>query len=133
MKTKVCLLLDYYQKMFKKIMHWGDNDYDLRYYEENGRSSILGKEEDHYLYDAVSCLEDVVLNDNESWFNELWQHEIEMFDKIEFSYFYLLKSLAEAIGYKYPENDRLGKILKKIDTDDILKLRNRFDEKNRKL
>lgn len=120
MKTKMHGLFEDYRKMFKKIMHWDDDDCDPRYY-AHGTHPVLGNEDDHYIYSASYALGEAGWH---GWSGEALKNENDIFDKIEISYLYLLKSLAEAIGYEYSEEDSVWKYhLKDIDTDDILKLK----------
>ena len=58
------------------------------------------------------------------WTGEAAKNEREIYEKIELSYLYLLKSLAEAIGFEYEDEDSVWKYhLKYINTDDILRLK----------
>jgi len=117
-KTKMNGLFNDYRIMFKKIMHWND-DVDPRYY-AHGTHPVLGNEDDHYLYDARYALGDAGWH---GWDGDALQNEKDIYNKIEISYLYLLKSLAEAIGYEYSDEDTVWKYhLKNINTDDILKL-----------
>ena len=120
MNTRIYGLQQDYVKMFKKIMHWDDGDVDPRHY-AHGTHPILGNEDDHYLYNAGYALSD---GGYYGFSDKIMQKERETYDKIEISYLYLLKSLAEAIGYEYADTDSVWKYgLKDINTDDILKLR----------
>lgn len=105
--------------MFKQIMHWDDNDVDPRYY-AHGTHPILGNEDGHYIYSAGYAIDDAAYH---GWHGEALENEVDTYKKVEISYLYLLKSLAEAIGYEYSEDDSVWKYhLKDINTDDILKL-----------
>lgn len=120
MKTKMNGLFNDYRIMFKKIMHWNDDDVDPRYY-AHGTHPVLGNEDDHYLYGAGYALGDAGWH---GWDSDALQNEKDIYNKIEISYLYLLKSLAEAIGYEYSDEDTVWKYhLKNINTDDILKLK----------
>ena len=119
MKTKMNGLFNDYRIMFKKIMHWNDDDVDPRYY-AHGTHPVLGNEDDHYLYDAGYAIGEAGWH---GWEGDALQNEKDIYNKIEISYLYLLKSLAEAIGYEYSDEDTVWKYhLKNINTDDILKL-----------
>ena len=60
------------------------------------------------------------------WEGEAAKNEIAIYNKIELSYLYLLKSLAEAIGYEFPEDQDVWKYhLSKIDTNDVLTLKHK--------
>ena len=106
-----------YQKMFKIIMHWDDGDCDPRYY-SHGTHPVLGNEDGHYLYDAGYALSEAGWH---GWNGDALQHECRTYNKIETAYLYLLKSLAEAIGYEFSEDDSVWKYhLQDINTDDLI-------------
>ena len=82
---------------------------------------VLGNEDGHWLYGAGYTLSDAAWH---GWSGEQLNNENKIYDKIELSYLYLLKSLAEAIGYEFPEDQDVWKYhLNDINTDDILKLK----------
>lgn len=106
-----------YQKMFKIIMHWDDGDCDPRYY-AHGTHPVLGNEDGHYLYNAGYALSDAGWH---GWSGDALQNECRTYNKIETAYLYLLKSLAEAIGYEFSEDDSVWKYhLQDINTDDLI-------------
>lgn len=120
MKTRMSGLFQDYQKMFKTIMNWDTEDSDPRYYSK-GTHPILGNEDGHYLCNAGYALSDMGYH---GWEGEAAQNEITIYNKIQLSYLYLLKSLAEAIGYEFPEDQDVWEYnLSKIDTNDILTLK----------
>lgn len=108
--------------MFKTIMNWETGESDPRYY-GNGTHPVLGNEEGHYLYSAGYALSDAGCH---GWEGEPLKKENLIFQKIEVSYLYLLKSLAEAIGYEFPEDQDVWKYhLSKINTDDLINLKHK--------
>ena len=118
-KSRMNGMVKNYTEMFKDIMNWDNSEMDSKYY-QNGTHKVLGDERGHYLWNSGYTLDDMGFH---GWAGEAAQNEREIYKKIETSYLYLLKSLAEAIGFEYEEEDSVWKYhLKYIDTDDILKL-----------
>lgn len=117
MKTNMSGLFKDYRAMFKAIMNWDTEDSDPRYYSK-GTHPVLGNEDGHWLYDSGYALSDMGYH---GWSGEAAKNEVLIHKKIETAYLYLLKSLAEAIGYKFPEDQDVWKYhLSDIDTDKIL-------------
>lgn len=120
MKSRMSGLVKDYTRAFKAIMNWDTGDSDPRYYAQ-GTHNILGNEDGHYIYNSGYALSDAPWH---GWENESLKNEQIIYDKIETAYLYLLKSLAEAIGYEFPENQDVWKYhLQYINTDEILKLK----------
>lgn len=119
-KSRMSGMVHDYTEMFKDIMNWDTGDAESKYY-QHGTHKVLGNERGHYLYNAGWALSDMGYH---GWSGEAAENERKIFDKVETSYLYLLKSLAEAIGFEYTDEDSVWKYhLKDIDTDDILKLK----------
>lgn len=119
-KSKMSGMVHNYTEMFKDIMNWDSSEPESKYY-QHGTHKILGNERGHYLYDAGYALDDMGYH---GWSGEPAKNEVDIYNKIETSYLYLLKSLAEAIGFEYEEEDSVWKYhLKDINTDDILALK----------
>lgn len=119
METRMSGLFDDYREMFKTIMNWNTDDSDPRYYSK-GTHPVLGNEDGHYLYSAGYSLGDAGWF---GWSGERLRNEHKIYDKINIAYSYLLKSLAEAIGYEFPQDQDVWKYyLSKIDTDDLFSI-----------
>ena len=119
-KSKMSGMVQNYREMFKDIMNWDTGDVESKYC-QYGTHKVLGNERGHYLWAAGYALDEMGFH---GWGGEAAKNEIEIYEKIELSYLYLLKSLAEAIGFEYTDEDSVWKYhLKDINTDDILKLK----------
>lgn len=119
-KSRMSGMIQNYREMFKDIMNWNSFESESKYY-QHGTHMVLGNERGHYLCDAGYALSDMGYH---GWEGEAAKNEREIYEKIELSYSYLLKSLAEAIGFEYTDEDSVWKYhLKQINTDDILKLK----------
>lgn len=129
-KSKMIGMVKNYREMFKDIMNWDTGEAESKYY-QHGTHKVLGNERGHYLWDAGYALSDMGFH---GWEGEAAKNEKEIYEKIELSYLYLLKSLAEAIGFEYTDEDSVWKYhLKHINTNDILKLKDKNMEKFVKL
>ena len=107
MKTNMRGNKDNYDKMFKTIKNWDSWETD--------------DEDDCYLFHVGMAMGDAPFH---GWVGEELKNEMEIYEKIETSYLYLLKSLAEAIGYEFPVDSPIWKYhLKDIDTNNILKVK----------
>lgn len=119
-KSRMRGMVQNYREMFKDIMNWDSLESESKYY-QHGTHKVLGNERGHYLCDAGYGLSDMGYH---GWSGDDAKNEVEIYNKIETSYLYLLKSLAEAIGFEYEEEDSVWKYhLKDIDTNDILKIK----------
>lgn len=130
MKSNMSGIYYDYREMFKKIMNWDTGDSDPRFY-GHGTHPVLGNQEGHYLYNIGWSLSDAPFH---GWEGEALRNELTIYHKVQESYQYFLKSLAEAIGYEFPEDQDVWKYyLKDIDTNDILVLMGKREKKNKEV
>lgn len=102
MKTRISGAFKDYSKMFEQIKDWNNSDAD------------------GVLYGLGWAIDDIGYH---GWTGEAAENEHNIFKKVETAHSYLLKTLAEAIGYEYPEDSSEWKYyLKDIDTDKLLDL-----------
>lgn len=123
MESRMFGATETYLTLFKRIMSWDSFDKQSPYY-SHGTHKILGNEEGHELWELGYSLSEM---DYHGWRDdpaddELADNERQIFDKVETAYLYLLKSLAEAIGFEYTDENVWKYHLQYIDTNDILKL-----------
>ena len=97
-----------YMNMFKAIVNWGSsNNIDLD-----------GCDEHEWLHSIGWGLNDAGFY---GWGGEALKNEYRIFEKVKRAYCLFLKSLAEAVGYQFADNDYIWKYcLKDVDTDVLL-------------
>jgi hypothetical protein len=119
-KSNMLGAYDIYRQMFKQIMWWDLSPKETgNTYFKNDTHKVLGNEDNHYLYALGWSMSDMGYH---GWSGSAAENERNIYNKVETAYFYLLKSLAEAIGFEYTDEDIWKYRLKDIDTDDMLKL-----------
>lgn len=119
-KSNMSGAYDIYRQMFKQIMWWDLSPKETgNTYFKDGTHQVLGNEDGHYLYDLGWSMGDMGYH---GWSGPAAENECNIYNKVETAYFYLLKSLAEAIGFEYTDESVWKYHLKDIDTDDMLKL-----------
>lgn len=124
-KTKMSGAFEDYLKMFKQVMYWGTSQMSSHYY-QHGTHKVLGNEDGHYLYDLGWSISEMGYH---GWSGDAAKNERDIYNKVETAYYYLLKSLAEAIDFEYTDEDVWKYHLKDIDTDDMLELYKKNKEK----
>lgn len=117
-----------YTEMFKSIMNWNSSEMDSRWH-QHGTHKVLGNEDGHYIFNLSWALGDMGFH---GWSSTPAKNENEIFQKVTIAYYYLLKTLAEAIGFEYPEEESVWKYdLQYIDTNDLLTFHKVFEERKK--
>lgn len=121
MKSNMLGSREYYTKMFKELMEWGEPMGNHNNLYAHGTHSVLGNEENHYIYDVGYMMCDMGYH---GWIGESGQNERDIEKRVSTAYYCLVKALAEAIGYDYEEYDPKSSMyeyhLKDLDVNKVL-------------
>ena len=119
MKSRMLGAVNAYVKMFLAIRHWGESPPPA--------DPILGNIQEDYIYETGCFLDDACFH---GWNGDAIKNENNVFKKVSSAYYLFLKSLGEAIGYQWSENDPVWNYhLKFLDMDVLLNIEELQQEK----
>lgn len=116
-KTRMSGAYNTYLKMFKTIMFWEASPIEVKKY-KNEKYKTPDNQDD-CLYGLGWAMDDIYYH---GWDGEAARNEIDNYNKVSTAYRYLMKALAEAIGFEDMNNDIYKYVFKNIDTNDLIEL-----------
>lgn len=121
MKSNMIGAREYYTRMFKQLMEWGEPMGRHNDLYAHGTHRVLGNEENHYIYDLGFLTGDMPYH---GWTGDDATNERDIEKRVSTAYYCLVKALAEAIGYDYEEYDPKSSMyeyhLKDLDVNKVL-------------
>lgn len=127
-KTRMTGPYNDYLEMFEQIMFWNAAQHKVEKY-NNEKYKPQDIKNCGYLYGLGWAISDMYYH---GWQGEAAKNEQDIYDKVETAYCYLLKTLAEAIDFEDIDNDIWKSDLKYIDTNDLLELHKKNNDKRKK-